>query len=412
MAQQPETGGTADVADRRLHVALVYPACHRRGGVERTVWEAARYLALRHRVSVVCGVADPPPGAEVVHVSGAPFGGVLAPWRFRRAAAPVVAELNADVVVSYGSDCPDADVFVVQSVHRTWLSLGTSLQLGPLQVPSWARYLLPRHQIRLVLERSAVRRAARGRIVAVSDNVASDLARWYGVPPQQMTVVPNGFDPEQCSPERSSELRDEVRGPLGLDPAQRALVFVANEYHRKGLGVLLRAMADPAMADPGLRLILAGRMDPAAYRVEMDRLGLADQVQWIGSVDDVARCYAAGDLFVLPTRYEAFGSVIVEALACGLPVVTTECAGASVVVHPDRNGLLLSDPGDVAQLATLLARALEPGTIDRWRPQCRPSVDGYEWSAVGARMEQILFDVVEDRPRSPDQKSEPGSERI
>ncbi|HXY28402.1 MAG TPA: glycosyltransferase family 4 protein [Acidimicrobiales bacterium] len=380
-----------DRTDRRCHVALVYPACHRRGGVERVVWEAASRLAARQRVSVVSGVADDPPrGVHVVLVPGAPFIGPASQLRFRRSATRVVKALRPDVTVSFGSECPDADVLVMGSVHRTWVSVGGPGRVGPMRVPAGARYVLPRHVIRLALERTTVRRATEHHIVAVSENVAADLSRWYDVPADRVTVVPNGFDPEQCSPDRCLRLRNGMRKELGLGPEEHVLVLVANEYHRKGLSVLLSAMAEPILADGHLRLVLAGRMAPDEYRRDIVRLGLERSVRWIGLVDDVARCYAAADLFVLPTRYEAFGSVIIESLACGLPVITTAGAGAAVAVRPDINGLLMRDPEDPLELAGLLARAFTPGTLERWRPQCRPSVDGYEWSSVMERLETVI----------------------
>jgi UDP-glucose:(heptosyl)LPS alpha-1,3-glucosyltransferase len=381
--------------DRSAHLILVYPAVHRRGGAERVIWEVANHLAPDYRVSVVCGDADdPPPGVKVVTVPGAPFGGLLAPWRFRRRATRVVRGLQPDLTVSFGSNCPAADVLVMQSVHRTWVAQRTPGQVGPVPVPAWIRQVLPRHRIRLVLERSAVRHAARHQLIAVSDNVAADLGRWYGVSPARIAVVPPGFDPAQCSPERSRTIRQEVRSELGLADDSLVLALVANEYHRKGLGTLLEAMADPRVNRPGLRLLLAGRMAPDAYRSEIERLGLGDAVTWIGPVDDIARIYAAADLFVLPTRYEAFGMVIIEALACGLPVVTTIGAGASVAVHAGVNGLLQTDPADAEELAGLLAQALSEGTLVRWQPQCRPAVDGFEWSAVLDRFAQVVVDCL------------------
>ncbi|HXW33503.1 MAG TPA: glycosyltransferase family 4 protein [Acidimicrobiales bacterium] len=402
MGTARETSGgpheSASPSRRPLHIALVYTALNRRGGVERVVWEAARHFSARHRVTVICGEADPSTlGAEIVRVPGAPFPGTLGPLRFRRAAAHVLESVEPDVSVSFGSDCPDSPVLVMQSVHRTWVAGGSSVRVGPVTVPAWIRQLLPRHRIRLALERATLRTLlARpgARVVAVSPNVSEDLVHWYGVPPAIIDVVPNGFDPEQCSPERSRELRPQVRAELGIDDDEVVLLFVANEYHRKGLGVLLQAMTRAGVASPRVRLVLVGRMEPSAYGRVIDELGLAGRVHWIGPVEDVGRCYAGADLFVLPTRYEAFGSVIIEALASGTPVVTSSLAGAAVAVHPGENGLLLQDPSSVDELAGALAQALEPGALAAWAPNCRPAVDGFEWSSAMDRLEEVVVNVA------------------
>ncbi len=362
------------------------------------VWEAARHLARRHQVSVVCGVADPlPPGATMVEVPGAPFRDLLGLWRFRRSAGPALDRLQADVTVSFGVGCPTADVLVVGSVHRAWVAIGGPGYLGPLRLPGQARYLLPRHELRLVLEHTSVRstvRSPRGRLVAVSQMVADDLVRFYRAPRQAIDIIPNGFDPEQCSPERSRLLRDQERTRLGIDEQEVMLLFVANEYRRKGLDVLLRAMADPSVSARRPRLVLVGRMAPAAFEHTIGRLGLSSQVQWAGATSDVGRYYAAADLFVLPTRYEAFGSVVIEALASGTPVLTSRSAGAATAVRPGHNGLLLEDPTSVVELAGLLDQALGPGVLARWAPACRPSVEGFQWAAVMDRLERVLLEVA------------------
>jgi UDP-glucose:(heptosyl)LPS alpha-1,3-glucosyltransferase len=379
----------------RPRVALVYTGCHRRGGVERVVWEAAHHLSGRFDLVIVAEDVDPlPPSVDVVRIPRAPVHGRLAQRRFRRLAGAAVSDIGADVIVSFGSDCPDGDVLVVGSVHRAWLLRGAAVRIGTVKVPAFVRSLLLRHRIHLAHERATLRRLRRRRAiaVAVSSSVADDLTRLYGVSPALIEVVPNGFDPSECEVERIERLRVEVRDELQIRPGSNVLVLVANEYHRKGLVVLLEAMADSNRED--IELLLVGRMAPDAFRPQMRALGLDNRVRWVGSTNDVSRYYAAADLFVLPTQYEAFGSVIVEALACGLPVVTSELAGAAVVVSPHRNGLLLKDPLDASELTECLRVALEPGTLQRWREACRPSVIGYEWSSVMQRLGDIVEKVA------------------
>ena len=319
---------------------------------------------------------------------------MLAQRRFRRLAGAAVSDIGADVIVSFGSNCPDGDVLVVGSVHRAWVLRGAAVRIGAVKVPAFARSLLFRHRIRLAHERATLRSLRRrGAIaVAVSSSVADDLTRLYGVSPSLIEVVPNGFDPSECEVERIERLRVEVRDELQIRPGSNVLVLVANEYHRKGLVVLLEAMADSNRED--IELLLVGRMAPDAFRPQMRALGLDNRVRWVGSTNDVSRYYAAADLFVLPTQYEAFGSVIVEALACGLPVITSELAGAAVVVSPHRNGLLLKDPLDANELTEYLRVALEPETLQRWREACRPSVIGYEWSSVMQRLGDTIEKVA------------------
>ncbi len=375
-----------------MRVALVYPACHRRGGVERVVFEVARHLAGRHEVVVVASEGDVPPGAQVAEVAVGRVRGPAAMVRFCSRAAAVVAGVTADVVVTFGSECPPGDVFVMGSVHRAWVEVGGPGRLGPLRLPAWARHLSPRHAVTLALERRAVARTRWG-YVAVSERVAADLCRLYGVPAHAVAVVGNGYDPEQFSPLRAAMVSADLRDEVGFGQEDRVLLMVANEYARKGLDVVLEAMADPRLArgPSRTRLLLAGRSDPRAYRPMIERLGLARDVVWLGAVDDVARCYGAADLLVLPTRYEPFGSVIVEALACGLPVVTSALAGASPLVDPGRNGFVLERPEDPGELATVLVQALDPATLGQLAQAAPSSVAGCRWTDAVARLEEVLL---------------------
>ena len=373
-----------------MRIGLVFSGCHPRGGVERVVWEAANYLADRHEVTVITAEADPLPANVVVDLVEARGGSALEPFRFRAAARRALARHSLDLTVSFGSNCPPGDVLVVGSVHRAWVERGTPVRVGPLSVPGAARRLLPRHLTRLRAESQWFGRSPTATVIAVSENVAEDLHRYYGVASSAVRVIPNGFSPTQCSAARRRELRPTMRARLGIREDEIAILLVANEWHRKGLGVVVRAMA--RVGDPRVRLILVGRMAPTAYQGLIDQLGLRDRVQWCGVANDVAEYHACADLFVMPTAYEAFGSVIVEALGSGVPVITSAAAGAGVAVQEDGNGLLQRDPTDDAELAALLNRALVPGVLERWSAAAAASVALYTWPRVMERFEAALLE--------------------
>lgn len=377
-----------------LRPALVFPGCHPRGGVERVVWETMRHLSLRHPVVVVASdvEANGSAGVSVDLVQAPRRPRSLFPLLWRAAAARRVSRLDRAQVVSYGVNCPPGDVLVVQSVHRSWLELGRALQYHGAPVPARLRWALPRHQVLLTLERSYFKSSRPRRVVAVSDNVAHDLQRFYCVPPERIVVVPNGYSPEQCSPDRAAALRAEMREQIGLAARDVALLLVANEWHRKGLSVLLDAVAALGTAD--VHVVLVGRMAPKSYQPKIARLGLAERVHYCGPTGDVARFHAAADVFVMPTQYEAFGSVVVEALASGLPVITTSRAGAAAAVHPGVNGLLQEDPDDARELAGLLRQALDPDVRAGWASAAPGSVRGYEWSSVMAKIEAIFAETA------------------
>jgi UDP-glucose:(heptosyl)LPS alpha-1,3-glucosyltransferase len=377
-----------------MRIGLIFSGCHPRGGVERVVWEAANYLAERHDVTVITAEADTLPPNVYVDLVEARVGGALEPFRFRAAAHRALARRSFDLTVSFGSNCPPGDVLVVQSVHRAWVERGTPVRVGLVSVPGAARRLMPRHLAMLRSEGQWFGRSPNATVIAVSEGVADDVQRYYGIAPSAVRVIPNGFSPVQCSDARRRALRPEMRDRLGVRADEVALLLIANEWHRKGLGVVLRAMA--RIGDPRVRLLLVGRRAPTAYQGLIEQLGLQARVRWCGATSDVAEYHAAADLFVMPTAYEAFGSVIVEALGSGLPVITSAIAGAAVAVHEDGNGLLLHDPTDDAELAAVLGRALVPGVLDRWSAMAADSVADYTWPRVMERFESVLLDRLGD----------------
>lgn len=160
--------------------------------------------------------------------------------------------------------------------------------------------------------------------------------------------------------------------------------------------MLLEAIA--LLEDPTVKLLGAGRVAPDAYGSLVERLGLADRLQWAGSSNDVALLHAASDVFVLPTRYEAWGLVIVEALGSGLPAVTTKLAGAAVAVRDGETGALLRDPEDSAELAEALRWALSGAPVGA--DEIAASVHYYTWGEVISRYEGVLRAVGSEHPFS------------
>jgi UDP-glucose:(heptosyl)LPS alpha-1,3-glucosyltransferase len=154
------------------------------------------------------------------------------------------------------------------------------------------------------------------------------------------------------------------------------IVFVANELDRKGYPALLASVE--AMGDPRLRILVAGRIAPAPHPL----------VNYVGSTSEVARYYAAADVFALPTLYEAWGLVIIEAMATGLPVLTSKLAGASVAVHEGVTGNLLDDPRDEAEIARKLRPLIDGQHASA--EEIAASVEKYAWSRVLLQYEQVL----------------------
>ena len=362
-----------------MKVALVFSGCHRRGGVERSVWEMARHLRHTHEVTVVAQDidADGLDGVELVTVAPS-RGGALRPLDFAASARKALQGRTFDRVISFGVGDVGADVLWVNSVHRAWLQASTTMPSTGGRDPR-LRYLLPRHRVLLAMERWYFTRPTTRDVIVVADQVGRDVTRLYGVDPSTLLTVHNGFAPDEFALARRLTARDGARAVHGYGDDDVVVLMAANELDRKGYAVTLRAMA--AQGSPRLHLLLVGRADPARFSGLVAELGLQDRVRYGGSTD-MAMAHAAADVFVLPTQYEAFCLAIVEALGSGLPVVTSRVPGAGDVVRHGESGLLLDDPTDVKELAGVLAEVLDDERRRNLAAGAAPSVAHLTWAAL------------------------------
>jgi len=200
--------------------------------------------------------------------------------------------------------------------------------------------------------------ASRQRIyVALSEMVARDLQRYHGVPPHLIQGIRNGVDTERFSPTSCAQHRNRIRTDLKISDHEVVLLFVAHDFQLKGLPNLLRAHRALIQQGYPLRLVVCGGR---RLREPFPKMNFDESVEMVGPVEDTVPFYAAADIFVHPTYYDACSLVVLEAMACGLPVITTTWNGAGELISNGREGFLISDPNDTDLLVQHLLTLVEP----------------------------------------------------
>ena len=200
-------------------------------------------------------------------------------------------------------------------------------------------------------------------LVALSNGVGRELIADYGLDPARVVTIHNPVDTESWR--RRAETARAGAPPWGSFAGKGpVLVAVGRLIRQKGFDLLLRALARCQGAGRQARLVIVGEgPERRALEALAAELGIAERVLLAGFATDPAAWYAHGDLFVLPSRWEGFGHVIVEAMACGLPVVAFDCPYGPIDILGDGEGGVLVPPEDVAALAVTLDRIL--GDRDR-----------------------------------------------
>ncbi len=330
-----------------------------RGGLEQWTYHLAEKLAQRgHEIHVVSrefsarALTLPMIAHQVRHVRS--------PVAFAAAAEETLASLPLDVIhdMGVGWHC---DIFHPHG--GSWASVNAR---KVLLLPRWLRPLkralhrvMPRyHVFRKLMARQY---SDHGQImVALSQSVADDFQRFHQVAPQRIRIVYNGVDAQRFSPLRCAPHREAMRRRLGIDPGTVLLLMVATNLHLKGMATLLRTLGRLRGRHVPVSLLVVGGKRLAPWRRKAARLGLAAAVQFHGPTEDILPYYAAADVYVHPTIYDTCSLVVLEAAACGLPVVTTRCNGAAELFHDGDDIVLVSDPADDAAFAAAVEGLLDP----------------------------------------------------
>lgn len=248
------------------------------------------------------------------------------------------------------------------------------------------KYLSPRSGIYLWLEK---RQMTASRLVAVSNLISEDIRKYYQRT-EGVQVIPPGVDLQWFHPDRIAEQRTTYKTPSRAAFGDLTLLFVGAEFRRKGLDRLIPAMGE------NMRLLVVGRGERLEhYRKLAARCGVTHRVQFIGHVEgDIRRYYALADVVVLPSLREAFGMSILEAMACGLPVVASPSAGAACLVEEGKTGFIA---GDVDTLTSALVRLRDVTLRQDMGKKARLVAEEYSWDRVAAAYEEVFSDLMRSR---------------
>jgi UDP-glucose:(heptosyl)LPS alpha-1,3-glucosyltransferase len=359
------------------------------GGAERWTAQFAQHLLESgHDVHVVTFKATAAGGPLRLHVlpdAGTPYGRALA-------VEAAVGELEPIVLHDSGTGW-SGHVFHPQTGSR-FLSMQREIRshipLHRLRAAVSPRLNLRRLRMRQIEARAAAR--AR-RVIAVSRRVHRILLARHHLDERAVAVIPNGVDTARFAPGRLAPLRAPERARLGAGDDLLCLM-VAHNLRLKGFDTTLKALVRLRSMGISPRLVVAGGVPDRLWSDLVDGLGLAGRVTLLGQVAEVERLYAAADVLVHPTRWDACSLATIEAMAAGLPVITTAANGAADLITDGTDGYVLADAEDHRALADRIAALHDPALRSAVGLAARAAAAGADIRANCRAVEAVLAEVA------------------
>lgn len=341
----------------------------KRGGLEKyTLRLAAGFAKHGHDVTIL--TTDYPQGTlanigcNIVSLGQSTSFSLLQLIKFDAAAKRYVAVHTPDVVFGMERNfCPQTHYRAGNGCHKAYLDRRRKTDSW-FKVASFA--INPLHRLILDMEQTTFEREELKRLFVNSQMVQQEISEYYPkVDPKKISVVHNGVEWHelQKSFDEGLALRPKIIKSLGLEPHVHQFLFVGNEYGRKGLSLLLDALA--LLPKKSFQLSVIGReRKTSAFIEKAKRLGLEEQVKFIGGVSEMKPYYSAADTLVIPSFYDPFANVTVEALAMGLRVISSSSNGGSEVITNTDMGSVFTNLDDPSELAMQLQDALNhPKTL-------------------------------------------------
>jgi glycosyltransferase involved in cell wall biosynthesis len=357
-----------------LRLAVVSPFVDRRHGTERALAELLEKLALEYgcEIHLYAQRVDDLPlddgrlareaksGAIIWHkVPSIPgpqlskFIGWIFLNGFLRRSHVLFGGAPFDVVLSPGINCLHPNVVIVHALFHRLQELAKEEKEESALRGSFVRRLHRRlyYGLLAALERR-IYADERVNLAAVSPRTAGHLKKYFHR--EIVCVIPNAVDSAYFTRIARLARREEGRRCRGLRNEEFVLLLIGNDWRVKGLPTILEAMA--LLPGRPLRLLVVGNDAAAPFHAYARKLGLEKRCLWELPQPDVIDFYAVADAYVSPSREDSFGLPVAEAMACGLPVVTSTFAGVADYIHHDVDGFISRDPDDAQALADLIER--------------------------------------------------------
>ena len=344
------------------------------GGAERVAVNLARRLHdAGHQVQIITAASDV--DIEGMNIRTIRVNTLLSPWKilsFQRQVKRILRNEHYDLVYGLCHVYP-LDIYrLSDGIHRHWMKVRY-----PNPVLRWTKYLTSLINPTMTwIEGRMFKERNCSFFITNSQLIKNQVVEYFHVPEKRIQVVYNGVDHALFNPGVKA-FRNAQREQYGIGD-ERVLFFAGNNWERKGLSAIIDAMPDTGIKN--MKLVIAGRGKKDRYVSLARERGISpDAMIFAGQIKDIEKYYGMSDIFVLPTKYEPFANVCLEAMACGIPVITTKTNGAAELITPGENGFILGDWRDSRRLAEIILLLNDENILKRIGDNAARTAGNYTW---------------------------------
>ena len=372
-----------------MRILIAFRSFNKHGGISRYVAELAERFVKEHEIHLLTTDYDHEVPDLTVHkkpMIRKPFWLQILSNSYysTKYAKKIKDELDIDLVSSNGAESLFCDIVTMHSCHRAWVKYYRSW--GWLEDIKGA--VNPVNRVVLPIEKRVIEKESK-KIISVSEGVKREILENYDVPEDKIIVIPNGVDIDEFKPDE--ERKKSIRERYGIKEDEVILMFSGYEFKRKGLRYIIEALPQ---VKGEVKLLVIGKDNPKPYKELALTLGVSDKIIFAGFVPDISEYYAASDVFVFPTAYEAFSLATLEAVASGLPILATKVNGTEELIEEGYNGFFIKrDPADIAEKINILIE--DESLREQMGKNARKTAENYSWDKIAV----MTMDVYEEMMR-------------
>jgi len=358
------------------------------GGAENYMKTLVNQLKRDYEITILSTHWEPADGIYFNHIPSSQFTSFLSLATFNRNVCKAVKNNTPDCTISFERTLCQDIYRAGEGCHAEWLAIRSKLE------PFYKKIsfkINPLHLWLLNMERRLF--SDTPCIIANSNMVKANIIKHYAVQAEKIHLLHNGINLDRFTPDNKVKWRKHVRNNLALRQDANLVLFVGSGFRRKGLQVLLEAV--PLIKDKEIQVLVIGKGPVHKFKALAVRCGIADRIIFMGPQKEIEKYYSAADLFVLPTLYDPFSNATLEAMASGIPVITTRNNGAAELIENGKEGFVVNDMFDAQELATHMTAALSGA--DHMGEDARRKAGEFSIEKTAGAFAEIIDNVISQK---------------